>query len=200
MKALVFDTETTGLKPGQICQLSYIIDDDGEVQAKNFFFKVVYMEYAAYMIHGFTPGKLEDLSGNHEFKDSIEEINKDFTDADVLVAHNFSFDKMFMKKEFGRCKREFKFSSQYCTMRNLKETCELKRKDGEPKFPKLQELVHFMGVEEKEVLQKTRSLFESKAIAYHDARYDVTATYLSFIRGINRGYINLEVVDGLALK
>jgi DNA polymerase-3 subunit epsilon len=200
MKALVFDTETTGLKPGQICQLSYIIDDDGEVKAKNFFFKVMFMELAAYEIHGFTPGKLEKLSGNHEFKDSIEEINKDFTEADVLVAHNFSFDKMFMKKEFGRCKQEFTFASQYCTMRNLKETCELKMKDGNPKFPKLQELVHFMGVGEEEVLEETQKLFESKSIAYHDARYDVTATYLSFVRGRDRGYITEKALAEAATR
>lgn len=194
MKALIFDTETTGLIPGQICQLSYIIDDDGDVQAKNFFFKVVYMEYAAYMIHGFTPGKLEVLSDNREFKHSIVEIKKDFEDADVLVAHNFSFDKMFMKKEFDRCKEEFTFASQFCTMRNFKQTCELKRENGQPKFPKLQELVHFMGVEEEEILQETRNLFESKKIAYHDARYDVTATYLSFFKGIDRGYVDLEAL------
>jgi DNA polymerase-3 subunit epsilon len=154
----------------------------------------MFMELAAYKIHGFTPGKLEELSGNHEFKDSIDEINKDFTEADVLVAHNFSFDKMFMKKEFGRCKQEFTFASQYCTMRNLKETCELKMKDGNPKFPKLQELVHFMRVEEEDVITKTRFLFESKSIAYHDARYDVTATYLSFIKGIDRGYITKKAL------
>lgn len=195
MKALVFDTETTGLKPGQICQLSYIMDDDGKVEAKNFFFKVVYMEYAAYMIHGFTPGKLEELSGDREFKDNIGEIKRDFDGADVLVAHNFSFDKMFMKKEFDRCKLKFIYTSQFCTMRNFKKTCELKRSNGLPKYPKLKELVHFMGVEEEEILKEARSLFESQGIAYHDARYDVTATYLSFFRGIDRGYVDLEALN-----
>ena len=36
---IYFDTETTGLYPGQICQLSYVMQDEGKVVAKNFFSK-----------------------------------------------------------------------------------------------------------------------------------------------------------------
>ena len=46
MKILMFDTETTGLRPGQICQLSYIVIDNStkpyKVYGKNFFFSVDY--------------------------------------------------------------------------------------------------------------------------------------------------------------
>ena len=51
MKALYFDTETTGLRsdgfilggnvyPGKICQLAYIMDEDGVLTPKNFYFAV----------------------------------------------------------------------------------------------------------------------------------------------------------------
>lgn len=39
MKRIFLDTETTGFSPGQIGQLSMIIDEDGnEPVAKNYFF------------------------------------------------------------------------------------------------------------------------------------------------------------------
>ena len=51
MKLLFFDTETTGIKPGSICQLSYItVDASAKPQittGKNFFFTVDEMEPSA---------------------------------------------------------------------------------------------------------------------------------------------------------
>ena len=55
---LYFDTETTGVRPGQICQLSYIIQDTSGVSAKNFFFSVDYVEQGASAVHGFSVQKL----------------------------------------------------------------------------------------------------------------------------------------------
>ncbi len=34
MSALIFDTEATDLTPGQICQLSYLLADEGRVTGK----------------------------------------------------------------------------------------------------------------------------------------------------------------------
>ena len=44
---LYFDTETTGLRPGRICQLSYVMRTKESVQAKNMFFSVGYVEPSA---------------------------------------------------------------------------------------------------------------------------------------------------------
>ena len=44
---IFFDTETTGLIPGRIIQLSYIMQSETEVRAKNFFFAVEYVEPSA---------------------------------------------------------------------------------------------------------------------------------------------------------
>ena len=52
---LFFDTETTGLMPGRIIQLSYIMQTETDVKAKNFFFYVDYIEPSAVAVHGFTP-------------------------------------------------------------------------------------------------------------------------------------------------
>ena len=38
MSVIAFDTEATDLVPGQICQLSYLLVDGGEVRGVNMFF------------------------------------------------------------------------------------------------------------------------------------------------------------------
>ena len=74
-KMLLFlDTETTGLAPGNICQLSYVMQSDSGVIAKNMFFKVDHVPKEAVAIHGFSAEKLKVLSNGSTFKDRIEEI------------------------------------------------------------------------------------------------------------------------------
>ena len=92
---IFLDTETTGLHPGNICQLSYIMQDDKKVIAKNYFFTVDFVEQSAFMVHGFSVEKLKDLSNGQRFCDHIKEIDEDFSSAKLIVAHNFSFDQSF---------------------------------------------------------------------------------------------------------
>ena len=70
MKLLFFDTETTSIKPGSICQLSYItVDASTKPQVttgKNFFFTVDEMDPSAQEIHGFSLEKLYELSKGHK--------------------------------------------------------------------------------------------------------------------------------------
>ena len=98
---LFFDTETTGLSSGRIIQLSYVMQSSKNVKAKNFFFYVDYVEPSAVAVHGFTPEKLFVLSNGHTFSTDIEEIYDDFLRADVIIAHNLSFDLKFMIAEFA---------------------------------------------------------------------------------------------------
>ena len=99
---IYLDTETTGLHPGQICQLSYIIQNGNSVKGKNFFFAVDYVEYGAYMVHGFSKDKLEQLSNGKGFECFIDEIEQDFLSADLVCSHNTAFDFGFLRKEFER--------------------------------------------------------------------------------------------------
>ena len=75
---IYLDTETTGLRPGQICQLSYVIQDGQQVRGKNFFYTVDAVEYGAFMVHGFSVEKLKSLSKGKRFSDSILEVKEDF--------------------------------------------------------------------------------------------------------------------------
>ena len=110
---IVFDTETTGLRPGRIIQLSYIIASSTDVKGKNFFFYTPYIEPSAVKVHGITPEKLAVLSGGHTFSEYLEEIDDDFSAASLTVAHNFSFDFSFMSAEFGYEDRIFHYTERH---------------------------------------------------------------------------------------
>ena len=60
---IYFDTETTGLCPGRIIQLSYIKESENEAIGKNFYFAVDYIEPSAQAVHGISVEKLKELSG-----------------------------------------------------------------------------------------------------------------------------------------
>ena len=76
MKLLIFDTETTSIKPGQICQLSYILIDAStkpqKTIGKNFFFTCDEMDPNAEAVHGFSLEKLYELSNGQYFEDLVE--------------------------------------------------------------------------------------------------------------------------------
>ncbi len=175
---LYFDTETTGLNPGYICQLSYIMQDPFGDTAKNFFFTVPYVEYGAFMVHGFSVGKLTELSGGKVFADSIEEIAYDFASADLIVAHNVNFDTNFMRTEFERTGTAFRYQKEFDSMKSAVPVCKLPRRSGLGyKYPKLTELCDFLGVDFNAACEEERRLFGAVSKS-HDARYDTASMYL----------------------
>ena len=181
---LFLDTETSGLNPGQICQLSYVMQDKEKFTSKNFFFKVNYVEYGAYLVHGFSKEKLEILSNGKDFSCFVEEIEQDFLKADLLCAHNTAFDFKFLRKEFERTGREFMSKAEFCTMKNSLSFCGLPKKTGRGfKYPKLNELCHVLGISNEEITYFEEKLFQN-ATTYHDARFDTTALVLAFNRGV----------------
>ena len=110
---LFFDTETTGLTPGKIIQLSYILYADGKVKGKNFFFSVDYIPIESTLIHGFTAEKIRQLSNGLVFGDYADEIYEDFSSAEMIVAHNVAFDVKFLIEEFLSCGSHFKYKESF---------------------------------------------------------------------------------------
>ena len=182
---LYFDTETTGLHPGQICQLSYIMQDGDKLSARNIFFTVDQMDYGAECLHGFSMEKLRILSGGKRFKDFIDVIEKDFLSADVVVSHNFAFDSMFMRAEFERLGRVFKTKKEFCSMKASTPLCKLKRSRGDGyKYPKLSELCEYFDIDNYKILSASSNIFGSKT-GFHDARFDTTAVLLAMNKGMD---------------
>lgn len=188
---IYLDTETTGLYPGQICQLSYIMQSNEWVKAKNMFFTVDSVDYGAFLVHGFSVEKLKKLSGGKRFIDKIDEIENDFLSADVIVAHNFEFDSMFLRQEFLRVGKVFTYNKEFCSMKKMTPVCKLPRSRGIGyKYPKLNEMCTYFHITDIEISKETEKLFLCES-GYHDARFDTTALYMS----VNTGIVDGELVE-----
>lgn len=175
---LYLDTETTSLYPGQICELSYIMQGES-VTAKNFFFNVDRVDYGAFMVHGFSKETLFNLSKGKTFGDQIDEIEKDFLSSKVIVTHNTAFDFMFLREEFLRAGRVFTPNEEFCSMKKSVGVCKLPKSKGYGfKYPKLNELCNFLRISDSEIAEKTVELFGEKS-SFHDSRFDTTALFLA---------------------
>lgn len=179
-KKIFIDTETTGLSAysSQIAQLSYLIVEDGEIlQAKNFFFTVDKVDEGAEQVHGLSKEILEELSKGKAFKDYAEEISRDFT-GKTVIGHNVNFDLGFLREELNRIGITLDIKNSFCTMHYYTDICRIGYNSyyGTYKWPKLEEVINCLGLNSKDIYNKTVSLFgESKE--FHDSRYDITATY-----------------------
>ena len=166
MKLLFFDTETTSIKPGSICQLSYItVDASAKPQVtigKNFFFTVEEMDPSAEQVHGFSLEKLYNLSEGQYFEDLVMDFIDDFKNSDFIIGHNVNFDIRFLKHELDLLGDDFD--------------------------PKLAEVIEWLNISEKQITDTANRLFEGSG-NYHDARFDTAATYLTVIEGLKKGYI-----------
>lgn len=198
MKLLFFDTETTSIKPGNICQLSYIIIDAStkpqKTTGKNFFFTVDSMDAGAEAIHGFSLEKLYELSDGREFLEFVHEFMPDFFDADFIIGHNVQFDIKFLKHELqqlweaGLVDTTWDPKNSFCTMAYYKPICNILNPSGTVKNPKLSEVIDYLQISEDEIAKKADELFEGSG-NYHDARFDTAATYLTVIHGMKKGLI-----------
>ena len=155
---IYLDTETTGLRPGNICQLSYIIQDKDGVRAKNMFFAVDYVEIGALMVHGFSVDKLKTLSNGLRFSAHVDEIEKDLSCASVVVAHNSSFDIMFLRAEFERLGKVLPIAQDFCSMKAMTPICKLQGRREGYKYPKLSELCEFFGITDTEIKEQVKLL------------------------------------------
>lgn len=192
MKLLFFDTETTNIKPGSICQLSYILVDSSvkpqKTIGKNFFFTVEEMSPEAEAVHGFSLEKLYSLSEGKYFEDNFEDFMKDFIQADVVIGHNVSFDIKFLKHELEGIGEIYEPKRLFCTMNYYKNVCRILNPRGEYKNPRLEEVVKFLNITDELINSTASKLFEGSG-NYHDARFDTAATYLIVIEGIKKGFI-----------
>jgi len=191
-RMLFFDTETTGLRPGNICQLSYIITNGENIEPHNYFFKVDYIEPGAERIHGLSVRKLATLSNNKTFKDNFNGIREDFETAELLIGHNISFDLNFMKSEFSSCGHNYSYNESLCTMRYFTDICKIPKANGYGyKSPRLEELTRYLGIKDKEIINVTEEIFKCNS-GYHDARFDTVATYLCYMKAFDKGLIKTK--------
>lgn len=189
MKALIFDTETSGLRPGWnvILQLSYqIVDTDTweVVKEVNHFFDypedLSRVEEGAIAVNGLTPERLaqEVLSNRH---DALLEFDEDKDFVDLLVAHNLEFDKKFIiasGDEEGVKYIEKGWKNTYDSMLRNVEFCKLPKRSGSGyKWPRLYELADCLYVDYSD-------------LNLHDSSADVELTKRCFRALFEQGMIN----------
>ncbi len=185
---IVFDTETTGLRPGQIGQISYILDDGLSARGFNRFFAVAYMPPDAQAVHGFSAERLAELSGGARFADAAPAIHADFKAADIAVGHNLDFDMSFLRAELARAGIRYRHRRGLCTMYYFTKLMGLPGRGGTAKPPSLRELCAFLAVDDGAVRAHSLQIF-GEAGGAHDARYDAAATHLCVRSAIEKGFL-----------
>lgn len=183
MGYVYFDTETTGLSPGQIGELSIIVENNGQITlAKNYFFKVDSMQPDAEKTHGFSIEDFERLSEGKTFADYKDEL-ADIFNNNGLVAHNLPFDEKFLSSEFWNCRTHFKPIERNDTMVYFKNVLKIpakSRRFGPYKNPRLSEVVDALGIDMSKVQALCDNLFGAgENIGYHDSRLDTTAMFVA---------------------
>jgi len=157
--ALVIDTETTGFalndvpasdpRQARVLQIgASLLDDDKEVGC---FYSKLYpdswplIQPGAEAKHHITLEQCE-RTGLAQ-KAMVAVINDWLAVADVVVAHNYKFDSRMMAIEFELQGLSFSPLKSYCTMEAMTPVCGLKKTDGKPKWPKLEEALDkcYMG-------------------------------------------------------
>lgn len=182
MKKIFFDTETTGFAPGNIAQLSAIIEEEGkDLRAVNYFFDIDYISEGAEQACGRGLDFYKEASKGLRFKDYCTELIDLFSEA-TLIAHNEKFDENFLSTEFWRLGIIYKPLDRFCTMEYFKSIMKLPGKGSyKYKNPKLEELVDFYNLDKEKIKAYSDNLFGSTdKFGFHDARYDTTSMFVAF--------------------
>lgn len=182
MDKIFFDTETTGLKPGQIGQLAYIIQTDkNEIIGKNHYFEVEHVDEDAAAVTGMDTDFYRKASGGQKFTDKANEIAIDFSDK-LAIAHNIEFDKNFMSIEMFRADTPFGLNKTFDTMVFFRNICKIPDRRGSGRFknPKLIEVIQSLNIDTHKLEVYSEKIFNIPSGSFHNAMYDTTAILVMF--------------------
>lgn len=182
MDKIFFDTETTGLKPGQIGQLAYIIQtDNNEIIGKNSYFEVEHVDEDAAAITGMNTDFYRKASGGQKFADKANEIAIDFNNK-LAIAHNIEFDKNFINIEMFRANTSFGFNQTFDTMVFFKDICKIpdRRRPDRFKNPKLIEVIQSLNIDTSKIEKYSERIFNLPSGSFHNAMYDATSLIVMF--------------------
>lgn len=185
MRNIYLDCETTGFSPGNICQLTMIIEDNGSItDAKNYFFKIDYITKGAQELLGRDISFYDKASNGERFSSKAEEIASILNDG-IAIGHNVKFDINFISTELWRNNKILRLAGSADTMEYSKDIVKIpakNRKYGVYKNPKLEELANYLCIDNSMIDKLVAKLFmnDDSSNLYHDSRFDTTVTFVCF--------------------
>ena len=153
-KIVVFDTETSGLCEGfnTILSLSWQVLDANleKVAEESRFFDwpkdKSRIQEKAIEVNGLTEERLAEL-GTCDKREALQEFTEAIDGADLLVAHNGSFDLGFIQAEASEANVAINLNKpMFDTMLRMTDYCHIPRGNGEWKWPRLNELAACLGI------------------------------------------------------
>ena len=183
-KVLIFDTETSGLgyTKYDILSLSWQVIDLhswSKLSEGNVYFDWVSddrVQPIAIKTNGLTKERLAEL-GTIDRAEGMKMFKEALTDVDLVVAHNASFDKLYVDETV---KRESLPSVEWPdfidTKNSMTTFCSLPKKGGGYKEPKLEELADVLGIEKSDLV-------------LHQSSFDVELTKRCFRKIVEDGLV-----------
>jgi DNA polymerase III epsilon subunit-like protein len=153
---LFFDTETTGIPRNyrapvsdlenwpRVVQLAYLVAgaDGAPVESREFVIKPegFVIPADAARVHGITTERA--LAEGVPVAEALTALAGALARAEMLVAHNLSFDENIVGAEFLRARmgNPLAGKKRYCTMESTTLYCGIPGRNGRPKWPTLAEL------------------------------------------------------------
>lgn len=192
MKLVYLDTETSGFQPGQISQISYLVEEKGQmIKRVNQYFNIDYISPDASKATGLTKERLSILSEGRVFKDRAEEFYNDLNGS-ILVAQNVSFDEKFISTELYRCGISYIPEYKFCTMKYFTDIMQLPRRGGGYKYPSLQEIMAYLDIRTSDVERFAQGVYGNFPLQAHDSRFDAMGVYLICKKAEKAGMMNIE--------
>lgn len=167
------DTETTGVSPekgDRIIEACFVHVDFvtglpvGVYEQR--FKPDVPIDPEAQKVHGIS---MADLEGCPTFADKAEEVSRELSRGQLLIAHNMDFDGLFLASELEKAGQKLPKTPTFCTMKNGRWACF----DG--KQPRLQELCFALGIPYDPALA-------------HAALYDTQVMVECYLKAVKRGF------------
>ena len=187
---LFYDTETTGMPKNwkaplsdsknwpRMVQIAWMLFDEkgNEIQEADYIIQPegYTIPYNVVRVHGIST-EIARAKGV-DLKFVLEEFSKSVRQAQVIIAHNISFDEKIVGAEFFRKKMDdvFFMKQSFCTMKNTTHICKIPSQRGY-KWPSLNELHKY--------------LFGKSFENQHNALADIQATAKCFWAMKERGLL-----------
>jgi len=192
MNIIFWDTETNGLfKTNSVLSISAIkcsfLISDGKIESsviekyERFYYRRPgeKLGIKAIEVNGLTDNVIkirrDGCNYPQNFCDDIEAFRLFCSDTRHFVGHNIYYDKQYIN---------FKLANIFCTMKSNTKIIGLKKKDGRPKFPSLEETTRFYDIK----IDKSE---------LHGSMYDSFVTYQVFLKMAEHEKSRMKVIEFL---